>query len=393
MASCMADPSVDVLVVGGGPGGLFAAERMARQGVHVLLCEEHATIGSPVHCTGILASESFDQFDLPRGAALNSLTTARFISPAGLTFEHTPPAPVATVIDRVAFDRALAARATEAGVELRQGTRVRSIEPCADGIRAVVGESQRVRARLIVLACGASYGLHRPFGLGLPRLHLHTAQRELPARHLSSVEMHFGRAVAPDGFAWVVPVVRPGGTYVRVGAMASDDAPGCYARMLERVSDRWGIEGDGVAPRQKVLPLGEIGRTYADRLLVIGDAAGLVKPTTGGGIHYSILSGGLAADVAVDALGRDRLDAETLSAYERAWRCQIGDELEAQHTLRQAVTRLNDAEIDGLFDLAKTDGIMPLVRKTARFNHHRDLISALFKHPPARRILLHALVG
>jgi len=388
----MADPSVDVLVVGGGPGGLYAAERMARQGVRVLLCEEHASIGSPVHCTGILASESFDEFDLPRTATLNALTTARFVSPAGLTIDHATPAPLATVIDRVAFDRALAARAKGAGVDLRQGTRVLSLEPCAGGMEAVIGES-RVRARLVVLACGASYGFQRRFGLGLPRLHLHTAQCELPARRLWSVELHFGRSVAPDGFAWVVPVVRPDGTYVRVGVMASDDALGCYVRMLDRVSDRWGIEPDGSAPRQKVLPLGEIDRTYADRLLVIGDAAGLVKPTTGGGIHYSILSGGLAADVAVDALDRDRLDADTLSAYERAWRRQLGDEFESQHSLRQAVTRLNDAEIDDLFDLAQTDGIMPLVRKTARFNHHRGLISALFKHPPARRILLQALVG
>jgi flavin-dependent dehydrogenase len=205
--------------------------------------------------------------------------------------------------------------------------------------------------------------------------------------------MHFGRAVAPDGFAWVVPVVRPDGDYVRIGAMASGDALGCYARMLARVADRWGVIADGVPPRQKVLPLGEIVRTFGDRLLVVGDAAGLVKPTTGGGIHYSILSGGLAADVACDALRRDRLDADSLSAYENAWRDQLADELDTQNALRSVVTRLSDVEIDSLFDLAQTDGIMPLVRKTAQFNQHRHLIRALFKHPPSRRILFHAIVG
>ena len=71
--------------------------------------------------------------------------------------------------------------------------------------------------------------------------------------------------------------------------------------MIERVADRWGVTVDDAPPRQKILPLGEIDRTYGDRLLVIGDAAGLVKPTTGAGIHYSILSGRLAADVAGDA--------------------------------------------------------------------------------------------
>lgn len=392
MTSRMPSASVDVLVVGGGPGGLYAAERLARHGVRVLVCEEHAAIGTPVHCTGVLAAESLDEFDLPRSATLNALTTARFVSPAGLVVEYTPRAPLATVIDRATFDAALAVRAQAAGAELRSGARVSDLRPSAAGVRASVG-ADVIDARLVVLACGANYGFQRRFGLGLPRLYLHTAQRELRARTLHNVEMHFGRTVAPDGFAWVVPVVRPDGEYVRIGAMASGDAPGCYARMLARVAGRWGVVADGVPPRQKVLPLGEIPRTYADRLLVIGDAAGLVKPTTGGGIHYSILSGGLAADVAADALRRDRCDAGFLSSYERAWRDQLAEELETQHALRSVVTRLTDAEIDSLFDLAQTDGIMPLVRKTARFNQHRHLIRALFKHPPARRILFQALVG
>jgi len=392
MAPRMSPADVDVLIVGGGPGGLYAAGRLARDGVSVLVCEEHEAIGSPVHCTGVLASDSFDDFDLPRAATLNSLTTARFISPAGLLVSYTPPSPLAVVIDRVEFDRTLAARATAAGAELRSGARVSSLETGPDGVRAVVGDSW-VHARLVVLACGASYALQRRFGLGLPQIYLHTAQREVPARHLWDVELHFGRSMAPDGFAWAVPVVRPDGNYVRIGAMASEDAPGAYARMVTRVARRWGVDRDDAAPRQKVLPLGEIARTYAERLLVIGDAAGLVKPTTGGGIHYSILSAGLAADVAIDALRRDRLDAATLSRYERNWRKELADELSAQHALRRVVTGLSDAEMDGLFDLAQTDGIMPLVRKTVQFNQHRHLIRALFKHPPARRILFRSLVG
>jgi digeranylgeranylglycerophospholipid reductase len=388
----MSSADVDVLIVGGGPAGLHAAGRLARDGVSVLVCEEHEAIGSPVHCTGVLASDSFDDFDLPRTATLNSLTTARFISPGGLLVSYTPRSPLAVVIDRVEFDRTLAARAVAAGAELRVGARVSSLETGPDGVRAVVGDSW-VHARLVILACGASYALQRRFGLGLPQIYLHTAQREMPARHLWDVELHFGRSVAPDGFAWAVPVVRPDGNYVRVGAMASEDAAGAYARMVRRIADRWGLAPDDAAPRQKVLPLGEIARTYADRLLVVGDAAGLVKPTTGGGIHYSILSAGLAADVAVDALRHDRLDAATLSRYERNWRKELADELAAQLALRRVVTGLTDTEMDGLFDLAQTDGIMPLVRKTVQFNQHRHLIRALFKHPPARRILFRSLVG
>src|SRR5207245_5781147 len=93
---------------------------------------------------------------------------------------------------------------------------VASLEPHADGVTAIAGDTC-IHARLVVLACGASYGFQRRFGLGLPQTYLHTAQRELPARHLGDVELHFGRVVAPDGFAWVVPVVRPEGTYARIG--------------------------------------------------------------------------------------------------------------------------------------------------------------------------------
>src|SRR5205085_12243699 len=98
-------------------------------------------------------------------------------------------------------------------------------------------------------------------------------------------------------------------------------------------------------------------------------------------------------DVAAGALAADRLDAQTLSAYERAWRAELADEFEAQHELRDVATSLSDEAIDGFFELAQTDGIMPIVRATARFNEHRPLIRALFKHPPARRILFRAMIA
>ena len=382
----------DVLVVGGGPAGLYAAERLARRGVSTLVCEEHGLVGDPVHCTGVLATESFDMLGLPREATLNALTTARFVSPSGITISHSTPTPLASVIDRGVFDRALATRAAAAGAELRRGIRVSVVETGPTAVRAQVGDDS-VTARMLMVACGANYAFQRRVGLGLPRGYLHTAQRELPAKHLGDVEMHFGREVAPDGFAWAVPVVREGGTYVRVGVMTSRDPLGCYNRMLARIADAWGVEDLQQPPRQKILPLGAIDRTYADRALVIGDAAGLVKPTTGGGIHYSVWSAALAADVAVDALAADRLDAAALASYERQWRDRLGEEFAEQRSLRDLVTRLSDQEINELFELARTDGIMPIVRKTAQFNHHRHLIRALLRHPPARKILFRSVFG
>ena len=368
------------------------AARLAERGVRTLVCEEHTRIGDPVHCTGVLSEESFSNFDLPKTATLNQLTSVRFLSPGGIPVDYTTPSPLAMVIDRPAFDRALADRAIAAGAEIRVAARVTALEVDAAGVRASVGGAT-VDARLAVLACGAAYKFQRRFGFGLPTTYLQTAQRELPVRHPGDVELHFGQAVAPGGFAWAVPVLRPDGAFVRIGVMASRDIRRCYERMLDRVADRWGVMDRSLAPRVKILPLGAVGRTYGDRMLAIGDAAGLVKPTTGGGIHYSIVSAALAAGVAVEALASDRLDARTLSGYERAWRAELDDEFEAQQELRQVATSLSDKAIDSFFELAHTDGIMPIVRATARFNEHRPLIRALFKHPPARRILFRAMIA
>ena len=79
----------NIAVVGGGPGGLHAAYLLARSGFKVILFEEHASAGDPVHCTGVLAVEAFDEFDLPRSAFLNSLTTVQFFGPSGASIEYS----------------------------------------------------------------------------------------------------------------------------------------------------------------------------------------------------------------------------------------------------------------------------------------------------------------
>jgi flavin-dependent dehydrogenase len=270
--------------------------------------------------------------------------------------------------------------------------RVSSVDVDGDGVTVVCSETS-FRGRACVLACGASYGLQRKLGLGMPRMLLQSAQAELPAEHLGAVEVHFGADAAPGGFAWAVPVARPEGRFARIGVMCDEDANRHFRRMVEVLSSRWGLHAGRCLPRQKVLPLGPIDRTYGDRLLVLGDAAGLVKSTTGGGIYYSLLSAGIAADVLGPALSRDALGADALAGYETAWRKAIGAELRWQLILRRIAQRLDDEDIEGLFELARTDGLMPLVRRTATFNRHREFIVALLKHPPARRVLFRAALA
>jgi len=216
---------------------------------------------------------------------------------------------------------------------------------------------------------------------------------ELAAERTGHVELHFGGEVAPKGFGWVVPVVRGAQVCARIGVMCEHDAPRYFERVARRAAERWGLNADDMGrPRQKILPLAPISRTYGDRLLVVGDAAGLVKPTTGGGIYYSLVSAELAASVLAPALAEDDLGSARLERYERRWRERLSAELQAQLALRLVAHRMTDGDIEQLFELARTDGIMPIVRKTAQFNRHRKLILALLKHPPVRQLLLRRLV-
>ena len=381
----------DVVIIGGGPAGLRAGALLAGAGFGVTLLEEHPTAGQPVHCTGVLAAEAFDEFQLPRRSLLNELTTARFWSPAGHQVTYSGSRVEAVVIDREVFDQDLCDAAIRAGVAIQSGTRAIALNVDATGVTVKAADSE-IRARVAVLACGANYALHRQVGLGLPRLFLHTAQLEAPADHPGDVELHFGSEIAPKGFGWVVPVVRHGQPRARLGVMCEGEAPRYFERLVSRARDRWGLVPSDIGrPRQKILPLAPLSRTFADRVVAIGDAAGLVKPTTGGGIYYSLVSASLAADVLAPALREDDLRAARLKPYERGWREKLSAEFQAQFKLRLVAHRMTDSDIEELFELARTDGIMPIVRRTATFNRHRNLIVELLKHPPVRQLILRRL--
>ena len=385
---------LDVAIIGGGPGGLSAARSLADRGWSVIVFEEHEHIGSPVHCTGVLADDVVKTMNLPADAVLNPLSTVRFVAPAGHSFDYTTASTEAVVIDRETFDNALAVRARAAGATISRGRRVIAIDPESDRINITLADGECVQARAVVLACGANYTFQKRLGLGMPATFLQSAQLELPASRLGEVEIHFGSEIAPKGFAWTVPVKRASGAFARIGVMAEGDAAVYFSRMLERVRERWGVAmPDTLSPRRRMLPLGSVKRTYSDRVLAVGDAAGLVKPTTGGGIYYSVVSGEIAGEVLSSRLAVNELSANSLREYEALWRSRFQSEFTAQQAMRFVAQRMRDADIDALFTLALTDGILPLVRQNARFNRHRDFILALLRHQPARRALFGRLAS
>jgi geranylgeranyl reductase family protein len=380
----------DVIVIGAGPGGLMAAADLASAGHHVLVLEEHAEVGRPVHCTGVLGYDAFAELDLPQDTILTLSTAAAFRHESGEPVIVDTDRVIAAVVDRAAFDGRLAERASAAGAEVRTGARVDTLHADAHGVTVQVRDLESpIRARVCVLACGANYRFNRELGLGVPRAFVQTAQVEMPFERLPRIDVRLGRSIAPGGFAWSVPFDRGRVPHVRLGLFCDSEAPRRFRAFADSVARESGVDPASIPEaRLKMLPLGPVRRTVADRVVAVGDAAGLVKPTTGGGIYYSLLSGRLAADVLSTALTRDALTSRDLRVYEERWRAMLGPDIRAGLAFRALATRIGDRGISALVEVARVDGIVPLLKETADFNWHRRAAMALLRHPAFRRAVI-----
>lgn len=375
----------DVIVVGAGPAGCTAAEHLAQAGWHVAVLEEHLQVGSPVNCSGVVGVEAFERFGLPESLIRHTLQSVEFHSPSGARWSFEARQALAHAVGRTALDQLLAQRAARSGAELLLGCRVVDLEWTDRDVRVrVAGQREGVlHGRAAVLATGAGVPLLKKLGFGRIPQRLLGVQTELEL-DAARVEIYLGRRWAPEGFAWLVPL---GGRVVKAGLLSHRDGPFYLRQFLDRKDIRGRIHGEPGPIRCSILPLGFLPRSYRDRVLVVGEAAGHIKATTCGGIYYGMLTASLAAETLHDALRSGRLDARYLSRYEKRWRRLLQDEIEIGLKLRRAFHRVGDVALDHLISLARRDGIIRLIHDKANFDWHRDLLRAVFRHATVGRVL------
>lgn len=374
----------DVVIVGAGPAGSYLARCLAEEGLDVLLLEEHSEVGDGVICTGIIGREAYDRFVLPEEATIGSLQRVRFYSPSGKIVDYNGDAPLATIVSRKRFDAALAARAVRAGAEVRGGHRVETVavekEAVLVGFRHD-GAPQSLSCRLCILATGYGSALIRRCGFDRSLHRIQGAQTVVPFRppqadpHRAGI--YLGSRFAPEGFGWSVPI---GDGLARVGVVTDRQAPSYLRRILKRPDVR---NQRVVGPARPIriqacpIPVGTLGKTVSDRLMVVGEAAGQVKTTTQGGIYYGLLCAAIAADVAAGAFRTGDFSRAALAPYDRRWRAKLGAELKLGMLLRQFYSELSDRQVDRLFDLARIEGVLPMIGRKVHFDWHGPIIRSV----------------
>ena len=369
--------TADVIVVGAGPSGLRTAARLAGAGLDVRVLERKARVGTGIVCTGIVGREAFDDFGLDRGAVVEEMRTVRLVSPRASELVYTHPSPFACVVDRERFDGRLAETAAAAGAAVVCDARVEAIAVGRDGVEVAVrhgdGSPSRETASLAVLATGVDYALQKKLGLSAPRDFLKGAQVECSYPGAATTTLFFGRDVAPGAFAWSVP---SGPGRARVGLLTPKDAKSRLRDLVGRGLGAGPVREEGPI-RTKPVAQGLLARTCGDRVLAVGEAAGQTKTTTGGGISYGLACADLAADTILECFRSSAFGRAGLSGYERRWKDLLRKEILVGQCTRKMCARLSDGRIESLFQLARTDGIVPIIRASADFDKHSDLIFAL----------------
>jgi geranylgeranyl reductase family protein len=375
----------DVVVIGAGPGGAATAAFLARTGLKVLLLDKSEfprdkTCGDALSPAALHVLEDLGLADDLRQSGYR-VDGVAITSPEGLTVHAPiPDHPVyprhGYVVPRLLLDNLILKASLQSGALFQGGTHVDAIEHDAQGlvVQAAVGSSSRqFRARVAVLAVGASLRLLRSIGLirgNVGYAHAVRAYYEGVAGLGRALEIRFDGAELP-GYGWVFPVSSDTAN-VGAGLLPRHGrrAPVATALLTQFLSN--GHLNHRFESAHRVGPVkGFPIRTdfqrspvIGDRLLLVGEAAGLVNPFTGEGIDYALESARIASTCLAGCFDQGELSPASLGRYERALRSRFQRVFVLSHRMRRQY--MNPILLD------------PLVRACARWPELTDLLVRTF---------------
>jgi geranylgeranyl reductase family protein len=381
----------DVIVVGGGPCGSFAALNIAEHGAGVTVFEEHNEVGVPSHCPGHLSIKGLRDlglYPLPEGIVENSFAGAIFHSPNGKRFSVRLSSPVTCAVNRALFDRHIANLAEDAGVRYCLGKRVESLiieNGVVEGVSvSQAGREERFSAKLVVDAEGVSSRLLRQTGLTLLSQRRIVSGVDAEIEYVNDaesdmVEVFLGKEFAPGFYAWLVPICNG---RAKVGLAANSGNPKEFLRkFIEEHPVASKKLGKAQVSKMAFHPItlgGMIPRAYSDGFLAVGDVASQVKPTTGGGVVLGMNCGKVAAEVACTALRERDFSAELLGAYQKRCKEFLSFDLRFMLRARKLLDSMPDEKLDQTVELCAKLGLEKALQRVGDIDFQgRSFLRAL----------------
>lgn len=358
--------TTDVLVVGAGPAGSMAAKWAAKSGAKVLMIEKRQEIGSPVRCGEGMSKDWLKEVGItPSARWINvEVEGARIFSPSEKVLEINEKHAgneVGYVVERDAFDKALAIDAANAGVDVMLKTAATGVikeNGKIVGMKAKrFGEPFEIRAPVTIGADGFESQVGRwagiPTNIALKDmdscLQYRMTNVDCDVRYC---DFYLG-TVAPGGYVWVFPKAE-GIANVGIGVQLSQIENMAAARTY---LDAWigkhpayskGKTIDVVGGGVSISP--PLKTTTADGMMLVGDAARMIDPLTGGGIANGCIAGKICGEVAAEAV-RDRTPTkEFFQKYEKGWRARLEEKLYRNWLAKEKLCSLSDATFDKVVD-------------------------------------------
>jgi len=380
----------DVVVVGAGPAGCLAAKTAASKGVHVVLLEEHAEIGAPVHCAEGLSLNGIMDAGLEpvKPIVSQKISRARVFAPNRSHVDLTSGDWVGYTLNRDVFDRTLGERAVKAGAELLTCTEANSVLKEGEEIVGVMaeqrGEPLQIRAKVVVGADGCRSIIRRSAGLTRWYPDIVTcAQYQLGGLQLDDPEtneFYIGSKYAPGGYAWVFPKSEEVAN-VGLGVRHAHDKPAIeYLRRFIDSDPRFkGAKvlrrGGGVTPVS-----GMLEKIVDDHLMLVGDAAGQLIPLTGAGVHSGVEAGKIAGAVAAEAVEEGDLSVERLSEYRTSFEKYWGKRIRDSRRVVEMLDKFNDDDLDALASIVTNEDVLNL----ANGNDVKKTLARIVKRSPVK---------
>ncbi len=336
----------DVAIIGAGPAGTSCAKFAAEQGLSVVLLEENETIGEPVHCGECLSKLCTDNYglDLPLSAISRKVKGIRVIFPSG---KDTYLDEEGYVLEKHLFEQHLGDQARKAGASIMLGAKVEGLKK--GDLWLLQTRKGDFTARVLVDASGSYSFVSSQLKLNPKRFDTVIGmQYEMEDVDTSGyVDFYLDVQAFPHGYFWVIP--KSGGRS-NVGLVTNEKTRAKI--LLDEYVKKMGLSGKKIRKTfGGLIPAsGPLQRTYDERLMLIGDAAGFTSPLFEGGTHLSVASGKYAAEVAGRAIREGKKSATFFSEYERMWKAEFPD----YSTLlkgKNSLYKLTNNELNQLGDL------------------------------------------